>query len=178
MDIKEVKEIFSRVEILAIDTQVLRTFINKVQKKELDINKYSTIFDTLTLILDTSNLEEGSSSVQVSAILDYLDTKISDAEFNTTYNITKNISKSSTEKDLIILSTLVDIKKDLDLLKNKPAESIFREYISDKTKIEMDSVFVQPEINIKNISGRVNVEEVVGENASSKLNKLKQLRGN
>lgn len=178
MDIKELKNILTKIEVLAVDTEIFREFINKVQKKEVNLSKYITILDTISLILSTSNLQEGSSSAQLDVIFDHLNNKMSDQEFNAVESQIKTINKSSVEKDLLILSTLVDIKKDLDLLKNKPVEHIVSENKVEELGIKIDSVFVKPELNISSITGRLNVEEVISDNATSKLDKLKQLRRN
>lgn len=186
METKKIKELFGKIERLSVDTQPMRNLLHLLQTRQILVDPYIPTLEALSLILGASNSAVGNKATKIGVILLNLQNKLdnrSDEPINNNSNTTKKLP-SSVEKDMIILSALVDIKKDLDTLKAKQTvdQKIYvtteaTKVVEDTIKnIELDTVFVKPNMDTSDIISSVSVESKTESNITDKLNRLKQLK--
>jgi hypothetical protein len=176
MDLNETKILLGLLEDLNIDTQPIRDLLLLVNKKECVLSNYSHILETIKLALDTGNFTAGTKPLQIDLILRHLQDKILSRELESRKEQTRD-TRASQEKDMLILSTLIDIKRDIDIIKTKQPVMHTNSVESNvESKINMDSVFINPIIDNSNLKATFSVKEKIESNIFNKLDKLKQLK--
>lgn len=181
MNIQEVKDLLSKLETYSVDTQPLRDLIVVLQRKRHSIDKYIPILETIKLVLDTSNIKLGTSSLQLNTIMELLNNKILEPDQEDLPN-KKNVQTQSLDRDKIIMSALLEIKKDLDLLKTKETTVINNisnpetQELEGDSSLELKPVYIEHTIDTSNIKSNFNIDSKVESNINSKLDRLKQLK--
>lgn len=172
MVLKLLKSILNKLEIFSIDTQLVRDILSEFQQGN---SKYEKALETLKAL--NNILDEDKSyidDVPVHMLLNQL-RKIKDKEENLDDNNYVN-------NDL--LKILVDIKSDINELKNKESTIVTTNYDNNyqpastksKNSVELNSVFVKPEIREDNLKTNIKIEAKEGNNVLDKLQKLRKFK--
>jgi len=180
MDIKEIKNLLYNIEVLAVDTQPIRDFLLLYQSKKVNLDQFLHLFETLRVVLNTGSFSKQSSPIQIITILEQIGKKLETIDENDNVKTESN-SKGLSDKDLIIFSTLMDIKKDLESIKSKDNSkiNIIREVVKEDINhpsVQIDNVFVKPFIDDSNIKANIKVESKSDGNVNEKLLKLKKIK--
>jgi hypothetical protein len=179
MKLKELNNLLNQIELLAVDTQPIRDLINIIQLQPNRENKFKSLLDTLRQVLNLNFFKPGSCPQEVVVLLDSIRDKI--VEPDEDENVQSKVSAYN-NKDMLILSTLVGIKKEIESIKNinQSVNNNNRKQdvldVTDDNTVEMGTVFVEPNIDVSNIKAKINIEAKKEESILDKLNLLKKLK--
>lgn len=180
MNIKEIKRLFTKLEQFSVDTQPIRDLIEQVQSRKCNISNFISLLDTINLVIDTSDLKVGSSSSQLNSILELLNKKLQEQNLDTNIEVPKQ-RKQNLERDVVIMSALMEIKKDLESIKSKETTVIHNitkvDPIDSSSLENLKPVYIEHNIDTSHIKSNINVDSVEGNNISSKIDRLKKIKG-
>ena len=173
-----IKELIFKIEYLGIDTQPLRDLLNLLRTNKELMSNYKESLDILDTLASRSSSPE--LITQVGILLKDLHVKVLNPQQNISSSSSNASSNSNNNSSVLeIMTKLLDIKNDLNQIKSTRGTPGNKEYVNENpSELSIGRVFVNPisSTKVDNIKSNVKIDSQVGEDITSKLDKLKKLK--
>jgi hypothetical protein len=179
------KDLISRAEYLGVDTQILRDLYADIQNGKIELSPYLHTLQTLKVQM-SKPFGPGSQPLAISLLLKQLTRKFEAKAEATSQNYN---SVDVEDLKLLLQDTLKAAQGQKDMTNSEilhAVKSLSQEVKQIKTQsaapqiqdpaVEMESVFVDPMEEDKEIKANVSIESEKGSSIQSKLDKLKKLK--
>lgn len=189
----DLRVLLSQIEYLGVDCQPLRDLISKSQSDSNVLQTFAILVSSLSSIVSNGRFTPNSSPLAVEMVLRQLKKGLVEYKPRNKESDGVVIQQNSSPE---LLQALLDLKKEITDLKNKPTiitNPITSQPVSYINPPELacdikednksnndilNSVFINPldDKKFNDLKGNVSIEEKKSNNVADKISKLKQLK--